>query len=60
MYGVCLIMDAKTMMKKIEQSLKNKNWGDEVEICPNEVRIKDEKTGECICMSRAVWDYLAQ
>ena len=48
------------MMKKIEQRLKNKNWGDEVEICPNEVRIKDEKTGECICMSRAVWDYLAQ
>lgn len=44
------------MMKEIESRLKNKNWGDLVEICPGEVRIIDIKSNEVITMTRGLWD----
>lgn len=51
-------MDFEKMMKEIESRLKNKNWGDRVEICPDEVRIIDNESGDCIGMSRSLWDAL--
>lgn len=49
-------MDFEKMMKEIESRLKNKNWGDRVEICPDEVRIIDLKSNEVITMTRGLWD----
>lgn len=45
------------MMRLIEAKLKNPDWGDKVEIYPDEVRIVDE-SGDCVVMSRGLWDAL--
>lgn len=54
-----LLMEFEKMMRLIETKLKNSNWGDYVEIYPDEVRIVDSESGDCIGMSRGLWDALA-
>lgn len=53
-----LLMEFEKMMRMIETKLKNPNWGDNVEIYPDEVRIVDNESGDCVVMSRGLWDAL--
>ena len=57
-YGGCFIMDFEKMMDLVERKLKNPEWGDTIEVCPDEVRIVDDASGDCVCMSRGLWDAL--
>lgn len=53
-----LLMEFEKMLCLIETKLKNPNWGDYVEIYPDEVRIVDKGSGDCVVMSRGLWDAL--
>ena len=52
------IMDFEKMMDLAIRKLEDPNCGDGVEVSRDDVRIVDNESGECVGMSRGLWDAL--